>query len=588
MSLMRKITLAALVIAGSLAAQTYTLGPDSQRQPGVPQGKVTKYTWSTSKVFPGSTRDYWVYVPAQYNAAKPACAMIFLDGSGWQSETGAFRAPVVMDNLIHQGAMPATIGIFINPGVMPAASPGGQSRFNRSYEYDALGDRNARFLIEEIIPEVGKLYKISSDPNDRGLAGSSSGGIAAFTAAWERPDAFRRVISYIGSFTNLRGGGDYASLIRKMEPKPLRIFLQDGSSDQNIYSGSWYLANQTIASALEYAGYDATFVTGTEGHNSRHGAAILPDALRWLWRDYPQPIAASKGAATSVRHYITMFLDPEHDWELVGEGYQATEGPAVDKDGNVYFTAAGSRIFKAAPGSKPVLFKENTGGAVGLMFGPDGRLYAAESERKRVVAYGPTGAPQVLSQGVEPNDLAVSSKGAVYFTSPAEQRIYRIDPKGTRRVVFDGKKDGNILFPNGVRLAPDESLLVVADTVGRTVWSFQITEDGGLANGQPFHHLQLPDDVSQGPVRSGADGMTFDDTGHLYVATKLGIQILDQPGRVVGIIRPPGTEDLSNVVFGGKDLQTLYATAGGKVWRRTLRRKGVFPWQLVKLPQPQL
>src|SRR5205814_542137 len=153
------------------------------------------------------------------------------------------------------------------------------ARFNRAYEYDALGDRNARFLIEEILPEVSKQYKLSNDPNDRAISGSSSGGIAAFTAAWERPDAFRRVITFIGSFTNLRGGGDYPILIRKMEPKPLRVFQQDGSSDQNIYSGSWYLSNQAVAMALEYSGYDSKFVTGTEAHNSRQGSAILPDAL---------------------------------------------------------------------------------------------------------------------------------------------------------------------------------------------------------------------------------------------------------------------------------------------------------------------
>jgi sugar lactone lactonase YvrE len=315
---------------------------------------------------------------------------------------------------------------------------------------------------------------------------------------------------------------------------------------------------------------------------------MLPDTLRWLWRDYPQPVKAGKGGVGAVRHYITEFLDPAHDWELVGEGYKSTEGPAVDREGNVYFCAAGSKIYKIGPDGKAVLFKENTGETMGLMFGPDKRLYAVENGRKRVVAYGGTGSPQVISQGVEPNDLAVSSKGAIYFTSAAEQRVYYVDPKGARRVVFDGRKDGNLLFPNGVRMAPDESLLAVADTSGRTVWSFQIQSDGGLANGEPFYHLQLPDDVAQGPVRSAADGMTFDETGHLYVATNLGIQILDQPGRVVGIIRKPGAEEVTNVVFGGPGLSTLYATAGDKVWRRAVRRKGVLPWQPVKLPRPQL
>ena len=583
---MRSLT-ATLALASTLAAQ-YALGPDSQPHDGVPKGKVTKYTFESSKIFPGTTRDYWVYAPAQYDGTKPACVMVFQDGAGFAGETGAWRLPIVLDNLIQQHAMPVTIAILIDPGVRPAAGSEQMARYNRSYEYDGLGSRYARFLIEEILPEVSRQFKLSNDPNDRAIAGSSSGGIAAFTAAWERPDAFRRVLSFIGSFTNLRGGDVYIDLIRKMEPKPLRVFVQDGSSDLDIYSGSWWMANQSIAKSLEYAGYDVKFEPGTEAHNSRHGAAILPDALRWLWRDYPQPIAAGKGGR-SERHIITEILDPDHDWEVAAEDLDFTEGPAADRDGNLFFCDAGtSRIYKFGADGKAALFKENTGGATGLMFGADGRLYAAENARKRVVVYAPDGRLTVLASGVTPNDLAVTSKGDVYFTDTPAQRIYHIDGKGKSTVVFDGKRDGNLLMPNGVRVNPDESLLVVADTLGRTAWSFHIQPDGNLADGEPFYHLELPDDVANGPLRSGSDGMTFDTLGHLYVATKLGIQICDQPGRVVGIIRPPGPVDTSNLVFGGKDRNLLYATAGSKVYKRILRRQGVAPGQVVKLPRPQL
>jgi sugar lactone lactonase YvrE len=476
----------------------------------------------------------------------------------------------------------------VDPGVRPVTGADQMARFNRSYEYDGLGDRYARFLIEEILPEVGKQYKLSNNPNDRGIAGSSSGGIGAFTVAWERPDAFRRVLSFIGSCTNLRGGDVYANLIRKMEPKPLRVFLQDGSNDLDIYSGSWWMANQSMAKSLVYAGYDVKFEPGTEAHNSRHGAAILPDALRWLWREYPKPIEASK-SGKEERHFITEILDPEHDWEVAAEGFDFTEGPAVDREGNVYFCDAGaSKIHKLDATGQATLFKSDVGGATGLMFGRDGRLYVAENARKRVVVYAPDGKLTVLATGVTPNDLSVTSKGDVYFTDTPARRVYHIDPKGKSNVVFDAKRDGNILMPNGIRVTPDESLLVVADTLGRTAWSFHIQPDGSLADGEPFYHLELPDDVSQGPVRSGADGMTFDSLGHLYIVTKLGIQVCDQPGRVVGIIRPPAPGDMSNVVFGGKDLKTLYVTAGGKVYKRILRRQGVFPWQPVKLPRPQL
>ena len=203
----------------------------------------------------------------QYDGSKPACVMIFQDGGGLVAENGTWRAPIVFDNLIHKREIPVTIGIFINPGVLPAFRPDTQqSRYNRSFEYDALGDRYARFLLEEILPEVGKQYKLSNDPNDRRSAGSSSGAIAAFTAAWERPDAFRRVLSFIGSYTNLRGGQIYSSLIRKTEPKPLRVFVQDGKADQNIYAGNWWIGNQDMASALEYAGLRYNF-------RCRHGGS---------------------------------------------------------------------------------------------------------------------------------------------------------------------------------------------------------------------------------------------------------------------------------------------------------------------------
>ena len=180
--------------------------------------------------------------------------MVFQDGGGMVAETGSWRAPIVFDNLIHKGELPVTIGVFINPGVLLAASPNQQNRYNRSYEYDALGDRYARFLAEEILPEVAKHYSISKDPNDYAIAGASSGGIAALNAAWNPSDVFHRVVSFIGSDTNLRGGDTLAARIRKTEPKPLRVFLQDGRNDQDIYAGNWFLGNEEVFSALQYVG----------------------------------------------------------------------------------------------------------------------------------------------------------------------------------------------------------------------------------------------------------------------------------------------------------------------------------------------
>ena len=263
----------------------YVLGPDSQVKEGVPQGKVTQMpAWTNSKIYPGTTRDWWIYVPAQYKAETPANVMVFCDGGGFVKADGQFRVPVVFDNLIAKGEMPVTIGIFINPGVFPATNPKEKPRSNRSFEYDSLGDVHARFLIEEILPEVSKTYTLTSDPEGRAICGNSSGGICAFTVAWERPDAFRKVVSHIGSFTNIRGGYVYPALVRKSEKKPLKVFLQDGKNDLDNQFGNWPLANQDMAASLKFAGYDFQFVLGEGTHSGKQGGAILPDTLRWLWK----------------------------------------------------------------------------------------------------------------------------------------------------------------------------------------------------------------------------------------------------------------------------------------------------------------
>ncbi|MBI1371485.1 MAG: esterase family protein [Phycisphaera sp.] len=281
------IALALIFAAVSVRAdEPYQLGPDSQRQDGVPQGKVTQSKFVSEKAYPGVEHDMWIYVPAQYDGTKPACVMIFQDGGGYVSEKGHSRVPIVFDNLIHKGEMPVTIGIFLNPGVLPAVIPGAKPRRNRSFEYDAMTGLYAQFLIDEVLPSVSKEYKLTDNPEDRALCGISSGGICAFTAAWERPDYFRKVLSYVGSFTNIRGGNNYPSLIRKTEAKPIRVFLQDGEHDLDNLHGHWPLSAQQMNAALLHMGYDVKFEFGVGGHNGKQGGAILPDALRWLWRDY--------------------------------------------------------------------------------------------------------------------------------------------------------------------------------------------------------------------------------------------------------------------------------------------------------------
>ncbi len=308
-----RIALATLVLACAplaRASDDYQLGPDSQPQPGVPHGKVTALK-RESKIFPHTTRDWWIYVPAQYDGTKPACVMVFQDGAGMVKADGAWRTPTVFDNLIARKEMPVTIGVFIDPGVFPGERDAkGAPRRNRSFEYDTLSDQYTRFLLEEILPEVAKTYKLTDDPDGRAIMGSSSGGICSFTVAWQRPDRFRKVISTIGSYTSIayrpahdgqpmQPGGDlYPTLIRKNPIKPIKIFLQDGSNDLNNEHGNWHLANQQMLSALEWANanadqkqtpgprYQVNHAWGDGGHTSKHAASILPDMLRWLWKDY--------------------------------------------------------------------------------------------------------------------------------------------------------------------------------------------------------------------------------------------------------------------------------------------------------------
>lgn len=266
----------------------YEHGSDSEEQK-VPHGKVTQHTWLNSQVFPGTKRRYSVYVPAQYDGSKPAALMVFQDGHTFEKNTGDFRLPWVFDNLIAKGDMPVTIAVMIDPGHKgdPPEKRGWRPRpANRSVEYDSMNGDYAEFLMTEILPELKKSYQITDNPELRAICGNSSGGICAFSVAWHRPDQFHKVLSHIGSFVNIRGGHDYPALIRKTEKKPIRVFLQDGENDLDNEHGNWPLANQQMAKSLAFKDYDYKFVYGTEAHNGKHGGAIFPEELRWLWRGW--------------------------------------------------------------------------------------------------------------------------------------------------------------------------------------------------------------------------------------------------------------------------------------------------------------
>ena len=283
---------AALIVAEPAVAEAvspddrYVLGPDSQIQPGVPEGKVTEFTLAKSKTFPGFEHKWWLYIPAQYDGKKPIALMVFQDGSSYAARDGSWRVPIVLNNLIARKELPVMAAVFVDPGDY---WPFIRDRSNRSVEYDTLSAAYASFLLEEIFPEVRMHVRITDDPEGRGIAGYSSGGICAFTVAWQRPDQFRKVHSANGSFTNIRGGNIYPALVRQSEKKPIRIFLQSGEYDMvHPKWGIWSEANKAMAAAFNEKGYDYQFAFGEGTHSPAHAASIFPDAMRWLWRDYPR------------------------------------------------------------------------------------------------------------------------------------------------------------------------------------------------------------------------------------------------------------------------------------------------------------
>ncbi len=559
----------------------YPVDSASVEHAGVPKGEVIKLVFDNSKFFPGTWREYWIYVPAQYRPEKPACVYVNQDGVQW-------KAPTVFDNLIYNNEMPVTIGVFINPGRMLAGNAETSlDRFNRSFEYDGLGDSYVRFVLEEILPEVekqktsdGRAIHLSKNGNDRAIGGSSSGAVCAFTAAWERPEEFTRVFSAIGTYVGLRGADRYSTLIRKYESKPLRIFLQDGSNDNNHYGGDWWMANQSIERSLSFAGYEVKHIWGEDNHNGRHGTSIFPDAMRWLWKDWPKPIA--KG--NTKNQYLIDLLIPGENWELVSEGYTFTEGTAVNAKGEVFFQdIPNSKEYKVGVDKKLTTLPLDTKKGSGTSFGPDGKRYVVTGDTKQITGYDANEKATVVADNIAGNDLVVANNGNIYVTAPDGRdkpgKVYLIRPNGEKIIVDEGLK-----FPNGITLTPDQTQLYVAESASHWIWIYQIKPDGTLAYKQRYGWLHVPDTEDN----AWPDGIKCDTAGRVFVASKIGIQILDQIGRVNAIIPLPDGQ-ASNCTFGGVDFDTLYVSCGTKIYRRKLRTRGANPFAApIKPKKPSL
>jgi gluconolactonase len=568
-------TLAALVLLGqggrSLAEpDSYVPGPESKPQAGVPQGELIKFDFAGSKVFPGTTRHVTVYVPRQYDPAKPACVCVDQDGV-------QFSAPTVLDNLIARGEVPVMVGVFVTPGVVNPPDPAtALARYDRSLEYDGLGDAYARLLLDEVLPEVetkatadGRPVHLSHSGNDRAIAGSSSGAIAAFTAAWEHPEAFSRVISAIGTYVGLRGGEVYPTLIRKYEPKPIRVFLQDGSNDLNIYAGDWWMANQTMERALEFSGYEVNHEWGDGMHSGKHITSILPDALRWIWKDWPKPVAKGQ----SKNGALKALLIAGEEWQGDIPSWSYFGGPAFDAKGRMVVAldpkVTLGQAGKAFVGTPPWWISGST------HLGPDGKFYCTYGPK--ILAYDRNGNASTVAD-IPGRELTVAHNGRVYLTEPgkadADSKVWLVAPDGKKTVVDTGLRRAT-----GVALSPDQSLLYVADGASHWIYSYQVQPDGSLSDKQRYYWLHVADAEDE----SHAEGMCCDQAGWLYVATDLGIQVCDQAGRVNAILPLPGGRVMS-VAFGGEHFDTLYAMSGGNLYRRRLNTTGANPWAPPVLP----
>jgi enterochelin esterase family protein len=308
--LLRLVTFTALFVALLLGSGTALATPA--------QGRLEGPFEFHSQVLAGTVRRYWVFVPPGYDPAVAASLLVFQDGQRATNPDGPLRVQQVLEQLVAEGALPPTIGVFVTPGNLSEHYPDNLGMSNpdhRAAEYDSLSDNYSRMLLDELLPQIGRSYRISEDPAQRVIGGTSSGAIAAFTVAWRHPEAFGKVISLIGSYVSIGfqepsaangmqwvpGGQDYPALIRRSGIRPLKIFLQDGANDLDNEWGDWYLANQQMVKAMNYANrvadergdagprYEVWPVWTGGGHSDADGGALLPDALRWLWSEVPAP-----------------------------------------------------------------------------------------------------------------------------------------------------------------------------------------------------------------------------------------------------------------------------------------------------------
>ncbi len=526
-------------------------------------GTIKTFKFEQSKVFPGTTREVTVFIPAQYDGSKPACVYVKTDGYNP-------REKELMETMIATEEMPVTVGVFVRPGEVPAPMEGTLGRRNRCFEYDGVSDNNVRFFTEELLPHIAREFslKLSVDGNDRCISGGSSGGIAAFTAAWHRPEAFSRVYAASGSWVAFRGGHEFPTMVRKFEAKPIRAYLTTATHDMENAAGDWFLLDQEMDKALKFSGYDY-FFRSIEG---RHVAGYMDfwrEAMAYLWRGWPERVKAGPSAPRAQEIII-----PGEDWQLVVEGFKSTRGPACNASGEVFFAdTTNDKIHRIGLDGKVSVWATDTGHAHGLTFGADGKLYSVSEKTGTILSYGMSVERSVVLEGLPGQSVLAMPNGGLYVTSNSDKP----NAAGSLWFVNDGKKtqvDAGLKFATGLAYRPDQWLLSVADGRSKWVFSYQINDDGTLTNKERFFPLHVEDWEDD----AGAESVCYSLEGRQFIATRSGVQISADDGPTQVILPVPDRSRVTGVCLGGAEKDTLFAFCGNKIWKRKVQHHAMGAW----------
>jgi sugar lactone lactonase YvrE/enterochelin esterase-like enzyme len=555
-------------LAGSGVAEAKADGapkytPPAIKPEDIKPGTIKQFVFKESKVFPGTVRDVTVFIPAQYDANKPACVYVRTDGYNPREKT-------FLETVIATKEMPVTVGVFVKPGTLHAPMKGTADRRNRCFEYDAVNDNNVRFLDEELLPFIAREYQLnlSTDGNDRCISGGSSGGIAAFTAAWNRPEAFSRVYAASGSWVAFRGGHEFPTMVRKFEARPIRSFLTTATRDMENAAGDWFLLDQEMDKALKFSGYDHQFRI-IDGRHVQGYAEHWQEAMAFLWKDWPQRVKPAPSAPRAQE-----ILIPGEDWKLVAEGFKSTRGPACNALGEVFFAdTTNNKIHRIGLDGKVSVFVEEAGLAHGVTVGADGSLFTISEKSGKLMRYDAAGKGSIVMDGIPGHSILARPDGSLYVTTNSD----KTNSPGSVWLIKDGKKkqvDAGIKFATGLAYRPDQWLLSVAEGHSRWAYSYQIAADGSLVNKERFFHLHVADWDDD----AGAESICYSVEGRQFLATRSGIQISADDGPTQVILTVPGRPRVTGVALGGKDKDTLYAFCGNKIWKRKVQHHALGAW----------